>query len=130
MKKNKEETGPVENLESFVGSAKEYIDMQIDSLKLRMVENLSLLFSRIIYTLLLIILLGIAVAFMASALSWYIGALLDSRVWGSLITAGVFILFAIIIIFKRKKLLIDSMVKMFIPMFFESSNISDQEGKA
>lgn len=127
MKKNKDDSGPAGNLENLASSAKEYMDMRIDSLKLRMVESLSLLFSKIIYALLLIILLGIASAFMASALSWYLGELLNSRVWGALITAGIFILLAMVIVFKRRKLLIDSMVKMFIPMFFESNNLTDQE---
>lgn len=129
MKKDKEETGPIGNLENLAGSAKEYMDMRIDSFKLKMVESLSLLFSKIVYVLLLIVVLGIAVALLASALSWYLGELLNSRAIGALITAGVFILFAIVIILKRKNLLIDSMVKMFIPMFFEKNNLTDLEEK-
>lgn len=123
MKKHKEET--FIGLENLTGYVKEYVDMRIDSFKLRMVENLSILFSKIVYALLLIILLGVAIAFMASALSWYLGDLLNSRAAGALITSGIFILFAIIVVIKRKKLLIDSMVKMFIPMFFEHNNLKD-----
>lgn len=127
MKQNKGESGPLGNLENLTGSAKEYLDMRLDSFKLKMVENLSLLFSKILYTLLLIIILGIAAAFMASALSWYLGDLLNSRVAGSLIVAGVFILLALVILYNRKKILLDSMVKMFIPMFFESDTLTDRE---
>ena len=127
MKQNKVESGPLGNLENLTGSAKEYLDMRLDSFKLKMVENLSLLFSKILYTLLLIIILGIAAAFMASALSWYLGDLLNSRVAGSLIVAGVFILLALVILYNRKKILLDSMVKMFIPMFFESDTFTDRE---
>lgn len=127
MKKNKEESGPLGNLENLAGSAKEYMDMRVDSFKLRTVESLSSLFSKVIYALLLIILLGIAAAFMASALSWYLGDLLNSRATGALITAGIFILLAMVVILKRKRLLIDSMVRMFIPMFFESDNLTNRE---
>lgn len=127
MNKNNEETGPVGNLENLASSAKEYMDMRIDSLKLRMVESLSSLFSKIVYVILLIILLGIATASMASALSWYLGDLLNSRAMGALITGGIFILVAIILIIKRKRFLIDSMVKMFVPMFFESDNLKEEE---
>jgi len=127
MKKNKEAAEPIENLETLAGSAKEYIDMRINAFKLKIVENLSLLFSKIIYALLLIVILGISAALIASALSWYLGDLLNSRATGSLITAGIFILLAIIIILKRKKLFINTMVKMFIPIFFEPANKTDQE---
>lgn len=127
MKKNSAEAEPVGNLETLANSVKEYIDMRIDSFKLRMVESLSLLFSKIIYALLLIVILGIAAALMASALSWYLGDILNSRAAGSLITAGIFILLAIVIILKRKTFFINTMVKMFIPIFFEPTNKTDQE---
>ncbi|MFA6769985.1 MAG: phage holin family protein [Bacteroidales bacterium] len=127
MEKNEEKSEPIGNLKNLSSSAKEYMDMHIDSFKLRMVESLSQLFSKIVYTLILIVILGIAAAFIASALSWFLGDLLNSRIAGTLITAGIFILLAVVIVLRRKKLLLDSMVKMFIPLFFEPNNLTDKE---
>lgn len=121
MNHNKEEQGPVGNIEKLTDSAKEYIDMRIDSFKLRIVENLSLFVSKILYMLLLIIILGVAIAFIASALSLFIGNLLNSEAQGAIITAGIFILMAAVIFLIRKRLFINSMVKMFIPLFFEDN---------
>ena len=129
MKHNKEERGPIGNFENLTDSAREYLDMRIDSFKLRVVESLSKLFSKILYVLILIIILAIAVALTASALSIYIGRLLNSEALGSIITAGGFILLATIVILKRKTLFTDSMVKMFIPLFFENENTTKRENK-
>ena len=119
MDKTEEGGGPITKLEELASSAKEYADLKIDSLKLKMVENLSVLFSKVLYALILFFLLGIAVAFLASAFSSYIGKLLDSATAGQLITAAIFIFISIILYMRRRKLFTNSMVSMFMQMFFE-----------
>jgi hypothetical protein len=122
MEKQKEEKGPASRAENLAGSAKEYADLQIDAMKLKMAENLSVLFSKILYSVTLLILLGIATAFLASAFSWYIGDLLNSKAAGALTTASLFVLFAFVVFLKRKTFFIDSMVRLFISMLFETTN--------
>lgn len=129
MKINNEETGPVGKLENMADGAKEYLDMRVDALKLQMVEHLSVLFSRILFAVIMIILLGVGVAFFASAFSWWIGGLLESQAAGNLITGGIVLLIALIIFLKRKKLFVNSMVAMFSHMFFEQKNKISEEGE-
>ncbi|MDP3437692.1 MAG: hypothetical protein Q8S04_10650 [Bacteroidales bacterium] len=127
MATSKEETGPVGKLENLADSAKEYLDMRLDAIKLKMVESLSVLFSKIVYAALLIISLGIALAFMASAFSWWLGDLLESKAAGTLITGGVFLLIAFILYLRRDKLFINSLVTMFSKMFFEPGEKTSKE---
>jgi len=127
MATTKEETGPVGNLENLAGSAKEYLDMRLDAIKLKMVESLSVLFSRILYATLLIIFLVFALAFMASSFSWWLGDLLGSKAAGALITGGVSLLIALILYIRRGKLFINSLVAMFSKMFFEQGDKTSQE---
>jgi nitrate reductase gamma subunit len=128
MATSKDETGPVGKFENLADSAKEYLDMRLDAIKLQLVENLSLLFSRIVSVSLLIIFIGIALAFLASAFSWWIGDLLGSKAAGTVITGGIFLLLALILYFRRRKLFINSMVAMFSKMFFEPvDKISEEE---
>ncbi|MDP3453570.1 MAG: hypothetical protein Q8R90_11520 [Bacteroidales bacterium] len=128
MATSKDETGPVGKFENLADSAKEYLDMRLDAIKLQLVENLSVLFSRIVSVTLLIIFIGIALAFLASAFSWWIGDLLESKAAGTVITGGLFLLLALILYFRRRKLFINSMVAMFSKMFFETSDkISEEE---
>ncbi len=125
-----EETGPVGKFENLADSAKEYLDMRLDAIKLKMVESLSVIFSRIVYAALLIISLGIALAFMASAFSWWLGDLLESKAAGTLITGGLFVLAAFILYLRRDKLFINSLVTLFSKMFFEQENKSlEEDGK-
>ncbi len=129
MTTSKEETGPVGKLENLADSAKEYLDMRLDAIKLKMVDSLSVLFSKIVYAALLIISLGIAVAFMASAFSWWLADLLESKAAGTLITAGVFLLISFILYLRRDKLFINSLVTLFSRMFFEQGNKTSQGDK-
>lgn len=127
MKTNKEETGPAGKLENLADGAKEYLDMRVDSLKLQMVEHLSVLFSKILFAVIMIILLGVGVAFLASAFSWWIGGLLESQAAGNLITGGIVLLMSLVVFARRKKLFINSMITMFSHMFFESKNKNSWE---
>lgn len=122
MKQYQEEGGPATRIENLAGSAKDYAEMRIDAFKLRLTEKLSILFSRIIFSLIILILLGIACAFLASALSLYIGDLIGSKAAGSLITASFFILLAIIAYLMKKKFLLDSMVRLFVSIIFDNEN--------
>jgi Zn-dependent protease with chaperone function len=122
MKQNQEEGGPATRVENLAGSAKDYAEMRIDAFKLRLTEKLSLLFSRIVFSLILVVLLGIACAFLASALSLYIGDLIGSKAAGSLITASIFMVLAIVVYLNRKKFFLDSMVRLFVSIIFENEN--------
>jgi hypothetical protein len=127
MATSNEERGPVGKFENLADSVKEYLDMRLDAIKLKMVESLSVLFSKIVYAALLIISLGIALAFMASAFSWWLGDILESKAAATLITGGVFLLIAFILYLRRDKLFINSLVTMFSKLFFEPGEKTSNE---
>lgn len=128
MTKTEKDSSPIDRLENIAGAAKEYLDMRMDALKLQLVENLSRVFSRLISIVLLFFFLGIAVAFSASAFSWWIADFLGSKIYGDLVTGGLFLFLAFLIYIKRKNLFVDSMIKVFISLFFEAkSNLSEED---
>jgi hypothetical protein len=128
MTKTEKDSSPIDRLENMAGAAKEYLDMRMDALKLQLVENLSRVFSRLISIVLLFFFLGIAVAFSASAFSWWITDFLGSKIYGDLVTCGLFLFLAFLIYIKRKNLFVDSMIKVFISLFFEAkSNLSEED---
>ena len=112
-------SGTKDSFENLTDTAKEYLDMRIDALKLQLVHHLSILFAKIVYIIIILICGGIAAAFFAAALSSYIGELLNSEAAGTLITGGIFVLIIFILYLKRKTIFTTSMVKMFSKMFFE-----------
>ena len=100
MEKENKNNGPIDKAEVLISSYREYVDLKIESIKLKLIESLSKLFS----------------------FSWWIGDMLGSKALGSLITAAIFLLFAIILFFKRKIFLLDSIVKMMIEVFYEDKD--------
>ena len=125
--KNKEESGPIGKIENLAGNTREYIDMRIDSLKLKMVESLSILFSRILYAIILVLLLGSAFAFLAAAFSSWMSEITGSPIIGPLITASLFLIIALILFIKRKRFFVNRMVELFISLFFNSGENNTEE---
>ena len=114
-------------LDELYSSLKEYLDLRIKEGKLSMTESLAVLFSRLIVFILAVITGAVAFAFFAFAFSQWIGTLLHSQALGALITGGIFLVAAIILIALRHKLFTDSMVKLLIGMFFK--NNGNESGK-
>ncbi|MFA7116908.1 MAG: hypothetical protein WC140_06760 [Bacteroidales bacterium] len=106
--------------EDSLDSIKEYVDLKIDEKKLILTKNLAILFNKIIYFFIIILVIGLAIGFLSSFLSQWINSLLNSNDLGTLIVGGFFILIGIIVFLFRKKLFTNSMVKMFINMFFNN----------
>ncbi len=122
MEKESKNNGPIDKAEDLVSSYREYVDLKIESIKLKLIESLSKLFSRLLFVIIFIMLIGAAIAYLSSSFSWWIGDILGSKALGSLITAAIFLLFAIILFFKRKIFLLDSIVKMMIEVFYEDKD--------
>jgi len=91
---------------SFSGSfqkAKEYIDTQIDLIRLRAIAKSARIVGAIVVDLSKILLGLIIVFFFSLALGFYLGELLGSNALGFLATGGVFLIFLLLVrIFSSK----------------------------
>lgn len=114
-------------LDDLYASLKDYLDMRIDDAKLTVTENLAVLCSRLIIFVLVTIISAIAFGFMATALSSWIGTILNSPTLGALITGGLFLLTAVILFIFRKKLFVNSLVRMFAGMIFKKKETYEPE---
>lgn len=109
------------NDEGLASSIKEYINMKIDQFTLKSVENISIVSSKVILILIYVMLGVVILQLIGFALSYFIGELLDSTAMGFLIVGGVFIIAFLAVFLLRKKLFTNSIVKMFINMFFNNN---------
>lgn len=107
-----------DSLEDLTASIKEYLELRIDEIKLNVAEGLALIISKFISTLILIFLGAIAVGYLSYAFGSWIGDLLNSAELGALITAGVIIILMIIVFLCRNRLFSDSLIRMFVKLFF------------
>ena len=109
------------NDEGLASSVKEYINMKIDQFTLKGVEDISIVSSKVILILIYVMLGVVILQLIGFALSYFIGELLDSTAMGFLIVGGVFIIAFLAVFLFRKKLFTNSIVKMFINMFFNNN---------
>lgn len=85
---------------SFSGSfqkSKEYIDTQIELIRLKAISKASRIIGKLAVDILKLLLVGISVFFICFALALYLGSLLGSYALGFLVTAGIFILFILLL---------------------------------
>jgi hypothetical protein len=129
MENNESSGGATEKIVDIKESVKDYLDMRISALKLQIIEHLSIIMARIVFYVLLFVLLSIALFFIGSTFSLWMGELVGSEAAGALITASIFLVICLIIFFMRKKIFVNSMVGMFSKMFFEQRNDDDMSNK-
>ena len=107
--------------------AKEYAMLQVDRLKLRMVESLATLFNNIFWVFVIVLLSGFVLMFLAVALTIALSELVGSLLVAVLIMAGVFLTATVIVYARRKKLIVNAMVRHLGKSFFEPDNDPDYE---
>ena len=97
-------------------SAKEYLGLKSDAFKLSLVENISVVVNRMLSIFLLILILLIALVFLATGATQWLAQLLGSGTAASLITGG-FSAVVPYIVFIEKRLFLNTFVRLMINIF-------------
>ncbi len=116
MKMEEKNNNPIEDITS---SIKDYLRLKLDESKLDLVENLSLLFGKIIFFFLATIVISIAAGFLSVAFYVWMSSLLGP-ILGAIITSSIFLIIFIFLYIFRKRLFSDFIVRMFIQMLFKN----------
>ncbi len=98
----------------------EYGRLQLDSLKLRALEALATLSGNIVAMVLLLLLAMIALFFLNLTLTLLLTQWIGSLLWAAAIMTALLLIVVWIIYLFRKKLFVNSMVRIFGKMFFKS----------
>ena len=114
-------------VEQTVEDLKEYTQLQLERLKLRLLASFATLFNNIFSAFLLIILASFVLIFLAGAFTLWLGVLINSLPGAMLITAGVFLVGFFVVFAMRHKLIINQMVRMLGKIMFETENDMDNE---
>ena len=96
----------------------EFCRLQIDAVKLRVLESLATLFNSIFSVFVLVMVAFIALLFLAVALTLLLANWTGSLLIAVLIMAGFFILLSILVYALRKKLIVNPMVRMLSKLLF------------
>jgi hypothetical protein len=100
----------------------EYCRLQVEAVKLRALETLATLFNNIFSTLVLVVLVSIALLFLAVALTLILAEATGSLLCAVLIISAIFLIAAIVIYALRKTLIVNPLVKMLSKSMFGHAN--------
>lgn len=104
----------------------EYLKRSIDGYKLRLVEQLSLLFGDIICGFVLFLLLFVAYIALLVALVFFLAPLVGVPL--SIIAVALLLVMAAVIVYRfRERLFADGLVRHFARIFFEEGNGDESE---
>lgn len=121
----KNSTGPLGKTMRDLG---DYVSLNADKVRLWTIENLAVCFNTLFGILLLVVLLGIAVLFFAVAVTWILGILLGSYLMAILLMGGVFVVCSLIVYLLRKRLIVDSAVRMLCRMTDDMNRKNGNDG--
>jgi len=116
-------TKPMEDLGK---NAREYVDMRVDDLKLRTVKGLSLALNQLLSMILVLFSGFVVLLAVAFGIILLLGQAIGSYAGGALIVAVVFAIVTFILWKQRGKLFLNSFVKLFVGLFFESDEDEDE----
>jgi heme O synthase-like polyprenyltransferase len=112
-------TEPVEKIRD---AAKDYVDMRVDMVKLRTVKGLSVAANHILSMSLLLILGSLFMLALAFGSVLWLGSAIGSYAGGAFIVAAFFLVLAVLVFIFRKKLFLNSFVRLFTSIFFDDSD--------
>lgn len=115
---------------SLVNNVKDYADLQLQLLKLNIVEKTSQILSLLIVIIAGTILLMAAFVYFSMMFVLWMKTLTGSLTYGFLIIAGFFLLLFILFVLLRKKMIINPIIKKMSSIMFNESGeteVDDEE---
>lgn len=109
-------------LDDLMESMREYLDMRVDEAKLKLSGELTRISSRIVSFFCIALLAVLVIAFLAMITYTWIGELLGNPLYGMLVTAGMLIIGIIVIFAMRNTLFSNSLLRMYIKIFFGNND--------
>jgi phosphoglycerol transferase MdoB-like AlkP superfamily enzyme len=111
--------------EDTARDALEYCRLQVEAVKLRVLETVATLFNNIFVVLVLVVTLSIALLFLAVALTLILAQATGSLLCAVLIISAIFLIASIVVYYLRKDLIVNPAVKMLSKLMFGNKNGED-----
>jgi len=119
--------GEMSLVEQTVADVAQYSQLQLEKLKLRLLDNFATLLNKIFAALVMVIVVCFAVLSLAFALAWWIGTRIGSPSLAAVIVAGVFAVILLAVYLLRRRLVVNASVKMLAKLMFENDKDREEE---
>ena len=106
-------------LQDLASDARDYVDLQVDKLKLQVTKGLSLSLGQVLALVLAVVSLSIVFLALGAGCVILIGGWLGNYALAAFIVAAFFALLTLILFLLKDKLFVNGFVKLFTSIFFE-----------
>lgn len=121
---NKKDTN---NVEQTATDIRDYVMLQFNKLKLRLLDGLSTMLNGIFSVFIIIIVAAFALIFLSAGVTLALAEWINSMLGAIFIMFGVFFIATIVLYICRKRLLTNSIVRMLAKILFETDKDLDNE---
>ncbi len=113
-------------MERLTDSAREYLDLRVDDLKLRTAKGLSISLNHLLSMILVLFCAMVFLLALAFGCILLLGQVIGSYALGAFIVAALFAVLTWVLFRMRGKLFLDGFIKMFVGLFFEEDPEDEQ----
>lgn len=110
-------------LQDLASNAREYVDLQVDDLKLRITKGLSLSLGQVLALVLALVSLSILLLALGAGCVILLGNWLGNYAVAAFIVAGFFAVITLILFLLKNKLFVNGFVRLFTKVFFEEEEV-------
>ncbi|MBE6222675.1 MAG: hypothetical protein E7125_04350 [Bacteroidales bacterium] len=110
-------------LQDLASNAREYVDLQVDDLKLRITKGLSLSLGQVLALVLALVSLSILLLALGAGCVILLGNWLGNFAVAAFIVAGFFAVVTLILFLLKNKLFVNGFVRLFTKVFFEEEEV-------
>lgn len=110
-------------LQDLASNAREYVDLQVDDLKLRITKGLSLSLGQVLALVLALVSLSILLLALGAGCVILLGNWLGNYAVAAFIVAGFFAVITLILFLLKNKLFVNGFVRLFTKIFFEEEEV-------
>lgn len=110
-------------LQDLASNAREYVDLQVDDLKLRITKGLSLSLGQVLALVLALVSLSILLLALGAGCVILLGNWLGNFAVAAFIVAGFFAVITLILFLLKNKLFVNGFVRLFTKIFFEEEEV-------
>ena len=101
-----------------LSEARQYLDLKLDALKLQTVDVLSVVVSRLLTMMAVLMLGAIVLAAFAFGTVILLGQMIGNWAAAAFIIGGLFLVLLVLLLVFRRKVFLDMFVKLFIGIFY------------
>lgn len=101
-----------------LSEARQYLDLKLDALKLQTVDALSVVVSRLLMMMAVLMLGAIVLAAFAFGTVILLGQMIGNWAAAAFIIGGLFLVLLVLLLVFRRKVFLDMFVKLFIGIFY------------